>query len=100
MRPTNTSKIPEHGGKLDRATLYLCRQGPQWVVVIESPHFTGALGLENSSLGPYDARFELLCRARRACPDATIVSTDGALESKDYELRLEGSAGEANAGGL
>ena len=77
------------GGVVDHATLYLCRRGAMWAVVIESPRVRGALRLDHAGNDPYDARFELLSRARRACPDAAIVSTDGALESADYEWRLE-----------
>ena len=89
MGQRNSSDIPATDGVTDRATLYLCRQGPMWVVVIESPGVTGALRLDHAGNDPYDARFELLSRARRACPEAAIVSTDGALESADYEWRLE-----------
>jgi hypothetical protein len=80
--------------------LYLCRRGPTWVVVIESPRVTDALRLRHSGRDPYDARYELLCLARRACPDAAILSTDGALESADYEWRLEVRGAEAQAGDL
>ena len=89
MEATSGPDHPGHGDVVDRATLYLSRQGERWVVVIESPGITGALRLRHTGRDPYDARFELLCSARRACPDAAIVSTDGALEEADYEWRLD-----------
>ena len=98
MEATSSSNVPGHGGVVDCATLYLCRQGERWVVVIESPDITGALRLHHTGRDPYDARFELLCSARRACPDAAIVSTDGALEEADYEWRLDIRSVEAAAG--
>jgi len=100
MGPSNGFNVPEDGSVLDHATLYLCRRGAMWAVVIESPRVTGALRLDHAGSDPYDARFELLSRARRACPDAAIVSTDGALESADYEWRLEVQAVEAHTGDL
>ncbi len=100
METNNRSNIPGHGGTVDCATLYLCRQGERWVVVIESPHVKGALRLHHTGRDPYDARFELLCTARRACPDAAIVSTDGALEGADFEWRLDIRGVEANLGEL
>ncbi len=100
MEPTNRSKVPADAKASDCATLYLCRQGSTWVVVIKSPRMTGALRLRHSGRDPYDARFELLSVARRACPDAAIVSTDGALEGADYEWRLEVRGTEAQAGDL
>jgi len=98
MEAHSSPNVPGHGGVVDCATLYLCRQGERWVVVIESPGITGALRLRHTGRDPYDARFELLCSARRACPDAAIVSTDGALEEADYEWRLDISSVEAAAG--
>jgi hypothetical protein len=89
MQPKSSSNTPAHSGVIDSATLYLCRQGSQWVVVIESPGVTGAVPLPYAGQDPYDAQFELLISARRACPDATIMSTDGAVTSADYEWRLE-----------
>jgi hypothetical protein len=86
---TNRYRVPEHGGVVDYATLYLCRQGHTWVVVMESPHVRGALRLRHGTDDPYDARFELLSTARRACPEANILSLDGALEGADYEWRLD-----------
>ena len=91
---------PGEGRTTDGATLYLCRQGPTWVVVIESPGITGAVRLRHSGRDPYDARSELLSMARRACPGAAIVSADGALESADYEWRLEVRGVEAREGDL
>ena len=82
------------------ATLYLCRQGPRWVVVIESPGISRALWLRPPAGDPYDARFQLLSIARRACPDAAIISTDGALESADYEWRVDVRGVEARQGEL
>ncbi len=98
MEATSSSNVPGHGGVVDCATLYLCRQGERWVVVIESPAVTGALRLRHTGRDPYDARFELLCSARRACPDAAIVSSDGALEEADYEWRLDIRSVEAAPG--
>ncbi len=94
-----SSNVPGDGVN-DDATLYLCRQGQRWVVVIESPRITGALRLDHFGGDSYDAQFELLRRAGRACPDAVITSTDGARKSKDYEWRLEVRGVEAQAGDL
>jgi len=98
MEATSSPNVPGHGGVVYCATLYLCRQGERWVVVIESPGVTGAVRLRHTGRDPFDARFELLCSARRACPDAAIVSTDGALEDADYEWRLDVRSIEAAAG--
>ncbi len=100
MEATSGSNPPAPGGVADSATLYLCRQGERWVVVIESPRILGAMRLHHTGRDPHDARFELLCTARRACPDAAIVSTDGALEDADYEWRLEIRGVETNPGDL
>jgi hypothetical protein len=89
MEANRTTQTPKAAGVLDGATLYLCRQGQTWVVVLEAPGTTGAILLRRSGRDPFDARFELLSRAQSACPDATIVSVDGALEGADYEWRLE-----------
>jgi hypothetical protein len=89
MEAKRTSEITDGHGVLDCATLYLCRQAKTWVVVVESPGITGALLLRHSGPDSYDARFELLARTRAACPDADIVTTDGAVEGADYEWRLE-----------
>jgi hypothetical protein len=69
-------------------------------VVIESPRVTGAVSFRYAGRDVNDARFELLSSARRACPDAAIVSTDGALERADYEWRLEVHGVEPHAGDL
>ena len=89
MQPKSGSNAPAHSGVIDCATLYLCRQGPRWVVVIESPRVTGAVPFHHDGRDAYDARFELLTSAHRACPDAAIMSTDGARTSADYEWRVE-----------
>ncbi len=100
MEANDTSRVPGLDGVIDRATLYLCRQGEKWVVVIESDRFSGALRLRDASQDAYDARFELLSKARRACPDAAIASTDGALDGADYEWRVQVQGVQANAGDL
>ncbi|HEY1653125.1 MAG TPA: hypothetical protein VGG09_14670 [Acidimicrobiales bacterium] len=100
MEANSISEVPNESGVLDCATLYLCRQGRTWVVVIESPRETSALLLRHPGHDSYDARFELLTRARLACPDAAIVSTDGAAEGADYEWRLELSAVQESPGEL
>ena len=100
MQPRNTSGAPAHNGTIDGATLYLCRQGRRWVVVIESPRVTGAVPLPHAGRDGHDARFELLERARQACPDAAIISTDGALTAEDYEWRIEVRGVVARAGDL
>jgi hypothetical protein len=89
MKPNNSTSTPRHHGVTDSATLYLCRQESTWVVVIESPRVRAAVRLRHTASDPYDAQAALLAYARRACPDAATVSTDGALESADYEWRLE-----------
>ena len=89
MEPAHSARAHGQRGVIDAATLYLCRQGPRWVVVIESPRVAGAVRLRHAGRDPYDARFGLLNTGRRACPDASIISTDGALESADYEWCLE-----------
>jgi hypothetical protein len=100
MGANNTSNDPGHAAVHDNATLYLCRQGERWVVVIESPLVRGALRLHHEGRDLYDARFVLLSCARRACPDAAIVSTDGALEGADWEWRLDVQRIEARAGDI
>jgi len=100
MEANDVSEIPGHHRVVDSATLYLCRQGEKWVVVIESARVSAALRLRNASQDAYDARFELLSKARRACPDAVILSTDGALESADYEWRVQVQALQADGGDL
>jgi hypothetical protein len=88
-QPRNKSGIPLHSEVIDGATLYLCRQWARWVVVIESPRVNGAMPLRHSGRDSHDARFALLTLTRRACPDAAVISTDGALTSEDYEWRVE-----------
>jgi hypothetical protein len=100
MQPRSRANNPIHSGVIDCATLYLCRQGSQWVVVMESPRVSGAVPLRYDGRNTDDARFELLTRARRACPDAAIMSTDGALTSADYEWRMEVRGVEARLGDL
>ncbi|HEX4128257.1 MAG TPA: hypothetical protein VHX67_11805 [Acidimicrobiales bacterium] len=89
MRPGNTPNVPAHGEVIDGATLYLCRRGPRWVVVIESPRVNGAVSFHHPGRDSTIARFELLARARQACPDAAIMNTDGALTAEDYEWRVD-----------
>jgi hypothetical protein len=89
MQPRNSAGIPLHSRVIDGAALYLCRQGRQWVVVIESPRFTGAVPFPHSGRDGQDARLALLALTHLACPDATVISTDGALTSEDYEWRVE-----------
>ena len=89
MEANRTSQTRNAKGVLDSATLFLCRQGQTWVVVLDSPSVTVAQLLRRSAHDTYDARFDLLTRARAACPDATFETTDGALEGADYEWRIE-----------
>ena len=70
------------------------------MVVIESPRVTDAVPLHHAGRDTYDAQFELLASARRACPDAAIMSTDGALTSADYEWRVEVRGIETRPGDL
>jgi hypothetical protein len=100
MEANRTSKTPSTNCVLDCATLFLCRQGQTWVVVLESPGITAAQLLRRSAHDTYDARFELLSKARSACPDATIETTDGALEGADYEWRIEVHGLREHAGDL
>ena len=88
-QPRNQPSIPLHSEVIDGATLYLCRQGARWVVVVESLRVNGAMPLPPSGGDSYDARFALLALTRRACPGAAVISTDGALTSEDYEWRVE-----------
>ena len=99
-KSNDISRAPRHGGVIDCATLYLCRQGARWVVVLESPRIRGAVRLRHTGGDAYDARFELLSQARLACPEAAIISTDGAVEGADYEWRLELRGVETHAGDL
>ena len=100
MEQRNRAHLPRHQGVIDSATLYLCRQGPRWVVVIESPSVTGALAFRPTGSDAYDARFELLSSAHRACPGAAVIGSDGALESAGYDWRLDVRGAEAFAGQL
>jgi hypothetical protein len=100
MEPNSAPKIPGQGKVIDSASLFLCRQGAKWVVVIESPRIRGAVRLRHAGRDSFDARFELLSLTRRACPEASILSADGALEDADYEWRLEVRAVETHAGDL
>jgi hypothetical protein len=70
------------------------------VVVLESPSVTAAQLLRRSAHDAYDARWDLLSRARSACPDAAFETTDGALEGADYEWRIEVRGTSENAGDL
>ena len=89
MEAKRTSETSRKHGVLDGATLFLCRQGQTWVVVLESPGITAAQLLRRSAHDTYDARWDLLSLARAACPDAAIETADGALEGADYEWRVE-----------
>jgi hypothetical protein len=100
MQQRSSSGTSAHSKIIDSATLYLCRQGSRWVVVIESPGVSGAVPLRGTGRETHDARFELLLRARDACPDATIMSVDGALTSEDYEWRIEVRGVEQRSGDL
>jgi hypothetical protein len=100
MEPKGTSSTTGDGEVIDQATLYLCKQGAKWVVVMESPRVRGAFRLRYAGRDSYDARFELLSTARRACPDASIVSTDGAVDAEDYEWRLDVKGAQLGVGEL
>jgi hypothetical protein len=89
MQPRNDAGVPLHSQVIDGATLYLCRQGQRWVVVIASPRVAGAVPFHPTGRDSLDARFELLAVAHAACPDATVMSTDGAMTSEDYEWRVD-----------
>jgi hypothetical protein len=89
MQPRNDASVPRHSEVIDGATLYLCRQGRRWVVVVASAHFNGAVTFQHAGRDSHEARFELLRLAHLACPDATVISTDGALTAEDYEWRVE-----------
>jgi hypothetical protein len=89
MQPRNKAGVPLDHGVIDGATLYLCRQGRRWVVVIESPRVTGALPFHYAGRDSHDAKFELLTLAHLACPDAAVMSADGALTAQDYEWRVD-----------
>ena len=100
MEANRTSQTPSTHCVLDTATLFLCRQGQTWVVVLESASITAAQLLRRSAHDTYDARFELLSRAQAACPDASFETTDGALEGADYEWRIEVHGLREHAGDL
>lgn len=100
MEANRTSETQSKHGVLDCATLFLCRQGQTWVVVVESPKVTSAELLRRSAHDAYDARWDLLSRARAACPDAAFETTDGALEGADYEWRIEVRGQRDNPGDL
>jgi hypothetical protein len=100
MQPSHKSSVPAHQAVIDSATLFLCRQGPRWVVVIDSPGFSGAVPFRHNGRDSDDARFDLLICAREACPNAAIMSSDGALTSEDYEWRVEVRGVEEHAGDL
>ena len=70
------------------------------MVVIDSPGVSGAVPFHHDGRDAYDAQFDLLTCARRACPDAAIMGTDGALTSADYEWRVEVRGIEARPGDL
>jgi len=89
MERNSTPQTPGHGEVVDQATLYLCKQGSKWIVVMDSPSVCGAFRLRYAGRDSFDARFELLSTARRACPQASIVTADGAVEGEDYEWRLD-----------
>lgn len=85
---------------MDVATLYLCRQGARWIVVLDSPEVQGAARLARAGHDGVDARFALLSTVRRACPGADITTTDGVLEGADYEWRLDINGVGVGTGGL
>ena len=89
MQRKHNADVPLHRQVIDGATLSLCRQGRRWVVVIASPRVTGAVAFRHAGRDVDTARLELLALTRLACPDATVISTDGALTSEDYEWRVE-----------
>ena len=69
------------------------------IVVIESTCLRGALRL-HSGRDTHDARGALVSQARRARPDAAVVSIDGALDDADDEWWLELRGVEAHAADL
>jgi hypothetical protein len=70
------------------------------VVVIEAPRLSGAVRLRHTGGDSQQAQLELVALARQACPDATIMSTDGALTSEDYEWRVDLRGVESRSGDL
>jgi hypothetical protein len=91
---------PESGYIIDLATLYLFRQGVQWIIVIESPRVSAALPLPRGARDAFDARFALLALAHRACPDAVTHTCDGAAEVAEYDWRVEVRGVQRYEGGL
>ena len=79
MEPNSSSTLGIPSLVIDRATLYLCRRGTRWVVILESPRVRSAVRLRHAGGDSFDARFELLSKARQVCPDASILSADGTL---------------------
>jgi hypothetical protein len=100
MQRRDTANTAGKPAIIDGATLYLCRQGRRWVVVVESPRFNGAVAFDHRGRDAQDARVALLACARQACPDATIMSADGALSSEDYEWRVDVRGVETQPGDL
>jgi hypothetical protein len=100
MEPNSSSDGSGSSLVIDRATLYLCRRGTRWVVILESPRVRSAVRLRHAGGDPFDARFELLSKARQVCPDASILSADGTREDADYEWMLEVSSMQLQPGDL
>lgn len=84
---------------VDVATLYLCRQESRWIVLLESRQVCGATRFGHAAHDSVDTRFELLSRARRACPEAVFNGTEGG-SADGYEWRLEVRDATARIGGL
>ena len=91
MQPRNKASVPLHTRVIDGATLYLCRQGPRWVVVIESPASRAPCRSITTGRDGLDAQFELLAVPRSACPDATVMSTDGATDLRRLRMASRGT---------
>jgi hypothetical protein len=100
MGDDDRSAAPGPGDVVDSATLLLCRQGRRWIVVVDSPHRTRAVRLRHIGDDADGARFDLLSRIRRACPDASIITIEGAVEGADDEWRLEVRGIEGQPGDL
>jgi hypothetical protein len=100
MEPNSSSDGSGSSLVIDRATLYLCQRGTRWVVILESPRVRSAVRLRHAGGDSFDARFELLSKARQVCPDASILSADGTREDADYEWRLEVSSMQLQPGDL
>jgi hypothetical protein len=99
MRARNRSGAPAHRAITDNATLYLCRRGLRWVVVIQTPHFVGAVPFQHRGRDGHDARSGLLTTARLACP-AAVITTDRILIAEHCEWRVEVRGVEERAGAL